>query len=137
MLGNRVVVPRSPILRRQILEACHDHAMSGHVGITKTHDLVSRSFVWDSLRKSVEDYVQHCDACQRHKACTKKYAGRLQPLAIPTGRWECVSMDMIVKLPITERGHDSILVFVDRLTKMVHLVPTVETLCAADFARLF
>ena len=46
-------------------------------------------------------------------------------------------MDLIVKLPKTERGHNSMLVFVDRLSKMVHLVPTVEALSATGFARLF
>jgi hypothetical protein len=34
-----------------------------------------------------------------------------------------------VKLPTTADGHDSILVFVDRLSKMVHLVPTINLKC--------
>ena len=46
-------------------------------------------------------------------------------------------MDLIVKLPKTDRGHDSILVFVDRLSKMVHIIPTVESLDALKFARHF
>jgi hypothetical protein len=33
-------------------------------------------------------------------------------------------MDLIVKLPTTAEGQDSILVFVDRLSKMEHLEPT-------------
>ena len=49
-----------------------------------------------------------------------------------------MSMDLIVKLPTTADGHDSILVFVDRLSKMVHLVPaTTESLNARSFAALF
>jgi len=39
--------------------------------------------------------------------------------------------------PKTDRGHDSILVFVDRLSKMVHIIPTVESLDALKFARHF
>jgi len=81
--------------------------------------------------------VKHCDACQKNKAFSKAYAGKLQPQSIPGRRWEHITMDLIVKLPKTERGHDSILVFVDRLSKMVHLVPTVEALSATGFARLF
>ncbi|KAJ9513280.1 hypothetical protein QJQ45_001318 [Haematococcus lacustris] len=47
-------------------------------------------------------------------------------------------MDMIVKLPASgEERYDSILVFVDRLSKMVHLVPTHESIDIAKFARLF
>ncbi|KAJ9511736.1 hypothetical protein QJQ45_022600, partial [Haematococcus lacustris] len=40
-------------------------------------------------------------------------------------------------LPKTAAGHDSILVIVDRLTKMVHLAPTVEKVNGEDVARLF
>jgi hypothetical protein len=72
------------------------------------------------MRANVEDYVRHCDACQKHKVNTRMYAVKLHPLSIFGRRWESVSMDLIVKLPTTADGHDSILVFVDRLSKMVH-----------------
>lgn len=137
MLGHKIVVPKSKELRTWILEACHDNDLSGHVGINKTYDLVSRHFHWEGMRDDVSQYVRHCDACQLSKPSTKAYGGKLQPLPIPGRRWEHVSMDMIVKLPQTVNGHDSILVFVDRLSKMVHLVPTVETLSAEGFAKLF
>ena len=91
------------------------------------------------MRTDVEDYVRHCDACQVNKASTKAYAGKLQPqvLSIPGRRWEHITMDLTVKLPKTDRGHDSILVFVDRLSKMVHIILTVESLDALGFARHF
>ena len=96
--------------------------MSGHMGINKTLHLVSRHFQWKNMRTDVEDYVRHCDACQVNKASTKAYAGKLQPLSIPGRRWEHITMDLIVKLPKTD-GHESILVLVDRLSKMVHIIP--------------
>ena len=46
-------------------------------------------------------------------------------------------MDRITHLPPTVAGHTSILVFVDKLTKMTHLVATKDTLNAAEWARLF
>ena len=57
------MAPSSPLLKRRILELCHDNQLKGHVGITKTHDLVARTFLWGGLRADVEDYVRHCDAC--------------------------------------------------------------------------
>ena len=36
-------------------------------------------------------------------------------------------MDFITKLPKTPRGHDSIWVIIDRLTKSAHFLPTRET----------
>ena len=44
--------------------------------------------------------------------------------------------DFITKLPIVQ-GYDSILVVVDRLTKMVHFIPTTEKTLAEGLARLF
>jgi hypothetical protein len=46
-------------------------------------------------------------------------------------------MDFVVQLPRTLSGHDAILVFVDRLTKMVCLVPTTSDCDAAGAAELF
>jgi len=77
MLRGKVVVPAGDQLRLRVLEACHDSAMSGHVGITKTYDLVARHFYWKSMRKDVKEYVNHCNACQQNKASLKAYAGKL------------------------------------------------------------
>jgi len=42
----------------------------------------------------------------------------------------------LTKLPLAQ-GYDSILVVVDRLTKMVHFIPTTEKTLAEGLARLF
>lgn len=44
-------------------------------------------------------------------------------------------MDIVTGLPISE-GFDAILVVMDRLTKMRHLIPCIETATAPDVARL-
>ena len=46
-------------------------------------------------------------------------------------------MDLITQLPETLHGHTAILVFVDRLTKMVRLVPSTTTVSSKDFAQAF
>ena len=47
-----------------------------------------------------------------------------------------ISADFITKLPLAQ-GYNSILVVVDRLTKMVHFVLTIERTLAEGLARLF
>jgi len=47
-----------------------------------------------------------------------------------------ISADFITKLPIAQ-GYDSILVVVDRLTKMDHFISTTEKTLAEGLARLF
>jgi len=44
--------------------------------------------------------------------------------------------DFITKLPLAQE-YDSILVVVDRLTKMVHFIPTIEKTSAEGLAQLF
>src|ERR1044071_4722346 len=46
---------------------------------------------------------------------------------IPVWKWEQISMDFVTKLPKTPRGHDTIWVIVDRLTKSAHFLPIKET----------
>ena len=41
----------------------------------------------------------------------------LQPVEIPERMWECVSMDLITQLPVTQKGNDAIVVFVDKWSK--------------------
>jgi len=58
------------------------------------------------------------------------------PNSIPEKPWAHISADFITKLPLAQ-GYDSILVVVDRLTKMVHFIPTMEKTLAEGLARLF
>jgi hypothetical protein len=134
--NGKVVVPADHELRTRVIKEMHDIPMAGHRGVRKTQELVGRQFWWPTLRQDVEGYVSSCDLCQRMKSCNQKKAGLLQPLAIAKGPWTSVSMDLITSLP-KSRGFDSILVFVDRLTKYCILVPTVTTLDANGFAELF
>jgi hypothetical protein len=46
-------------------------------------------------------------------------------------------MDFMVHLPKTPRNHDAITVFVDKLTKHAHFVPSTTTATATDVARQF
>jgi len=58
------------------------------------------------------------------------------PNSIPEKPWMHISADFITKLPLAQR-YDSILVVVDRLTKMVHFISTTEKTSAKGLARLF
>jgi hypothetical protein len=133
----RVYVPPNPELRAKILYEFHDTPTSAHFGVEKTLEQVARQFSWPKMRETVETYVKSCDACQRHKAVNAKAAGLLQPLPIPDGKWSTVTLDLITKLPKTKTGYDAIIVFVDKLTKMVHYAPTHNTAKATDLAKIF
>lgn len=130
-------IPDVGDLRLQCLKEMHDLPYSGHVGVHKTRELLARAYWWPSWSKDVHEYVRTCSSCQRNKASNAKRAGPLQPLPIPDAPWMSVGIDWITHLPATPRGHTSIMVCVDRLSKMVHLIATKDSSGAEDAARLF
>ncbi|CAI7798450.1 unnamed protein product [Closterium sp. NIES-54] len=71
------------------------------------------------------------------KSSKQKNAGILQPLPVPEQPWQVVSLDFITGLPPTSRGHDAILVVIDKFSKMGHFIPTNATATAEATARLF
>ena len=78
----------------------------------------------------------HCQQCQVNKVERLKVGGLLQPLEIPEGKWESISMDFIVGSPNTQRGHDAIWVVVDRITKMAKFILTKTTVSTPKLAQL-
>ncbi|KAG8874587.1 hypothetical protein FRB97_005797 [Tulasnella sp. 331] len=55
----------------------------------------------------------------------------------PEGRWIDVTYDFIVKLPVTPRKNNSILVVVNRFTKQAHFIATKEASSAKKMAKMF
>ena len=89
------------------------------------------------MEREIAKYVSECDVCQRVKASHLKVAGTLQPLPIPSWKWEDISMDFIVGLPNTSQKHDSIWVIIDRLTKTSHFIPVNTTYSAKKYAEIY
>jgi hypothetical protein len=66
-----------------------------------------------------------------------KTTGPLQPLPIPTWKWEDISMDFIVGLPRTAKGYGSIWVIIDRLTKIAHFLQVNTYYPVLTYAELY
>ena len=63
--------------------------------------------------------------------------GLLQELPLPEWKWERITMDFVVGLPKTQKGHDSIWVIVDRLTKSTHFLAVKTTYTVAQYAQMY
>ncbi|GKA92164.1 putative nucleotidyltransferase, ribonuclease H, partial [Tanacetum coccineum] len=114
--GDRLYVPKWGDLRRAILKECHDLKWAGHSGITRTLTLVEGTYYWPRKGDGVKTFVRTCLICQQDKIEQKKLGGLLEPLLMPNGPWESVSMDFITCLQKSEGG-GSIIVVVDRFLK--------------------
>ena len=82
-------------------------------------------------------YVAKCDTYQRVKVVHLKSARPLQPLSVPSWKWDDISMDFIVGLPKTSKGCDSIWVIIDRLTKQAHFLSVRIDYLAICYAKLY
>ena len=58
------------------------------------------------------------------------------PNSAPQVLWTHILADFITKLPLAQ-GYDAILVVCDRMSKMVHFIPTTEQTLAKGLAKLF
>ena len=67
----------------------------------------------------------------------KHLGGLLQPISIPEWKWEVISMDFITGLSRIVRQHDSIMVMVDRLTKVVYFILVKSTFSSSNVAQIF
>ena len=134
---SRLYLPDDLALRTRILHECHDAPTGGHLGKDKTIDQVKRRFYWPRMDAEIQTYVTGCDSCQRNKPSHQAKIGLLQPLPIPERPWQQVSLDLIVALPRTKSGHDAVVVFVDKLTKMVHYVATTTNVTAPQLSQIF
>ena len=128
-------------LRLALLKECHDGPVVGHHGVKPTLAELAKNYYWPNLRNDVEQYVKSCVTCQQNRTQFHKEAGLLRPLPILTKCWESVSMDFMTHLP-ESKGFDSIMVVVDRVSKMPHFVPsqcvpTRDTATAQEVGRLY
>ncbi|GJW56103.1 protein kinase, ATP binding site-containing protein, partial [Tanacetum coccineum] len=98
------------------------HAL-GHFGRDKSMALVERHFGRDKsmdILKGVSTGV-----------------GLYTPLPVPSSHWDDMSMDFVLGLPCTHMRKDSIMMVVDRLSKMAYFIPCRKTMDASNITKLF
>ena len=94
----RICVPDIPEIKEIILREAHQTPYSIHPGSTKMYMDLKGIFWWNNMKKEIAKYVSECHTCQRVKAEHQSPAGKLQPLPIPTWKWEEIGMDFVTGL---------------------------------------
>jgi hypothetical protein len=129
-------IPRDNSILELLITEAHDTPFGGHRNALRTYKHMAQSFYWPKMNNFIMNRVSSCDSCQRNKISSHAQKNFLHPLQIPNRPWQSVSMDFIVSLPKSS-GFDSITVYVDRLSKQLHLSPCLSTIDAPSTASLF
>ena len=132
---NHIWLGQNSALRTKVIASLHASPIGGHSGIQSTYYKVKNLFHWKGLKQDVEDFVKQCAVCQQAKHEHIHPAGLLQPLPIPDGAWQDISLDFIEGLPVSG-GCNVILVVVDRFTKYAHFLPLKHPFTASQVAKL-
>jgi hypothetical protein len=130
-------VPQNEYLKRNILDEAHHSRYSIHPGADKMHADLKLHFWWSNMKREIAEYVSKCLICQKIKIEHQRPGGLLQPLEIPSGKWDSISMDFVTHLPRTPSLKDAIWVNVDRLTKVAHFLPIKETWSLDELAKAY
>ena len=109
--------------------------MAGHQGFQRTFEKLAKNYYWKSMREDTMKYVQSCDTCQRIKTPTTSPAGLLKPMPIPDERFKTISVDFM-ELPKNQKGKDFAMIIVDKLSKLVKIIPMKKTDGSKECAEL-
>lgn len=69
----------------------------GHLGILATYYRIKKLFYWPGLKSGVEEFTRQCQTCQQAKHEHTCPAGTLQPLPVPEGAWQDLTMDLTME----------------------------------------
>jgi len=136
--GREVVTDRDE--RSRILRLYHESPLAGHFGVKRTLEKIQRRYTWPNIRQDVTEYVRSCLRCRKAKDPRHSPYGELNPLPVPDGPWQWVTLDFITDLPPSRLGaetYDTILVVMDKFTKMAHYIPTRKDIDAKTLGNIF
>ena len=132
--GNKLCIPQTP-LRAVLVKKIHEGSLGGHFRIQKTLDMLAQHFYWPKMLGTVGKHVLRCETCLKAKVTFHK--GEYLPLPVAHKPWEHVRMNFMMALPRTRRGKDSIMVVVDRFSKIAHFIACSKVDDAQHIAHLY
>ena len=120
---------------QELLQFAHDN--QAHGGIHRTYDRLRLSIYFPKMRKTIQEYIDGCPACQLLKPTRLLSYGQLQSIPSTGEPLEVLSIDFIVALPMTGAEHNCLMTVTDKFSKFVQLLPGKETYTAKDWAERY
>ena len=126
-----VVVPKA--LVPEVLKQSHENG--GHMGITRTKELIKERFWWPGVSLDVAEWIESCGPCEQKKKPVGNPRALMKsvPVGEPMRMW---AMDFVGPLAETEDGNKYLLVVSDYFTKWVEAFPLKDQTAAATARAL-
>ncbi|GKD14244.1 RNA-directed DNA polymerase, partial [Tanacetum coccineum] len=131
--GARLCIPLCS-LREAIVLKGHACGLAGHFRHDKTLALLREQFYWPKMERDVNRLLKRCRTCHISKTYSSN-AGLYTTLSVLVAPWEDVSLDFVLGLLRTQWAKDSVMVVVDRFSKIDHFVPYSKMFDASQAAR--
>ena len=111
---NQLLIPR--VLRKEVLEMCHNSIYGGHFGMSKTCQTIRQRFYWYGVTIDVKHHIHTCRVCSAQLKPKKKYVGGLGSYRVgyPLDR---IGIDVMGPFPESARGNKYILLLSDYFTR--------------------
>jgi hypothetical protein len=119
-----LVVPS--IMRKDIIEECHDSEDGGHRGVKKTRARIRQRFWWKRIASSVKSYVKSCHFCQTFTLVGLP-VGRFRPISPPREMFHTLGIDHLGPFKTTIRGNQYLIVCIDYLSRWMEAHPVAST----------
>ena len=132
----RICLPGKALPARLLTQI---HQQLGHCGERALYQAAKQRFYVSHMRKTINDIVSHCDACQRAKISRMRKANLLPLRDLPVRPWTHVSVDFCGPTQPSEKtGNDFLMISIDVLTKHCR-ISTLKFDCsdAKTCAKLF
>lgn len=132
----RLCLPKN--VWKEIFYQAHD--CQNHANVDRACRLLRQNYYIKDMHKELKLYCESCPSCEVNSVKRHRAFGLLQPIRSPTTIWEVITLDFIVKLPLSEMlgfVYDSILTITDKFSKAIMLVPGKESWSSKTWADAF
>ena len=120
----------------KILQEFHQLPTGGHLGMNRTFKRIKLFPSWPGMKQEIENYVKHCETCQKNKITQRKTKLPLQITDTPEVVWQKCSLDIVGPLTQTLENNKYLLTFQDKLSKYTIAAPILQQ-DAMTVARVF
>ena len=125
----------------EIIRRYYNDEFAEYFNYKQTVKLTQHSYDWPDFLRDIKMYCKHCISCQKDKIRRHKLYELLKSLLSLTKLWDSVTMNFITDLLLSkdynETVYDTVLVTLNRLTKMTHYTVIRKNIDASTMMRLF